>query len=333
MLLMACSGQRTENDKSLPNVLTDDEIVEKNEQNESIAEQTTLAISTYFDDSRLNGAVEKFKVAHPNVEIIVNLHEVNLMASDFEKYATQVSMRLMSGTADDIICTLWGSPKLNFMQFADSGLLVDFYELMKNDPTFNPDDYLMNILEAFEYKDSLYEFPLGFDYTHIAVNSHFSEDLVAIFDKLDVVNYDDLVRIYNALDNTEDFYLMYGFNLTAIILENIYRFIDFENKTCNFNTAEFAQFITNARVFTKPNQPEFSGMPEPNIIDPYKSLDDSKSYLFERVMTGNAHYFLDYEWGNAFKNLKLVVNSENHILISNDLLYASRTLSQNLLFD
>ena len=330
VILVACAGQNTESSDLPPDVSHDSEIVELIEQNENIVEPTTLTISTFWNDSRLNAEIEKFKEIHKNVEIIVDVYEADFMTMDFEKYATQVSVGLMSGTAGDIIMPMWIIPNFNFMNYIDNGLLVDFYTLMENDPNFDPDDYLMNVFKAKEYKGGLYEFPIGFEYKHIAANSHFSEELVYMLNEVDSVTYDDLFEIYKNLDNAEGFYFARSFNITAAILENLYKFIDFENKTCKFDTAEFVQFITDALAFTNPDEVENTGMgSSSNMIPADEILENSKSYLFQLFTDSNYHYFLDYEWNNPFPNLKPLADSDGRLSITPSQLYAIPASSQN----
>jgi multiple sugar transport system substrate-binding protein len=124
------------------NINTDSDLPVIKENNELSGK---LTVSTVFD-GYIDTFAEEFMDMHPNVEIIVERPEDNPIS-----YMYRIAIDLLSGTASDLV-DLSG---LDINHKAQSGLLVNIYDFMDNDPDFDKSDYYTNILEAMEYGSGL----------------------------------------------------------------------------------------------------------------------------------------------------------------------------------
>lgn len=155
IMLSGCS-----NDVNIDNNLStlEDNNLPVTEKNKELS--GTLTVSTVFD-GYIDILAEKFMDMHPNVEIIVERQEDNKVT-----YMYRIAIDLLSGTATDLI----DLSALDINHKAQSGLLVNLYEFMDNDPKFNKSDYYTNIFEAMEYQGGLYAMPLSFQYDMVYIS-------------------------------------------------------------------------------------------------------------------------------------------------------------------
>jgi len=205
----------------------------------------TLTISQCFDFYYLEAAIERFKKIHPDVEIVLNKYD-----NDREKYKQQITTQLLAGVADDLL----DATAFSDIDLAASGLLADFYPLMKNDPAFNEDDYYMNVFEAMAYKNKLIVFPACFIYLMIGVNNTFSSELTNKFRQYDKITFRELLDIYNSIEDKGNRSISKNIDALSATYNNFNAFVNLENKTCSFNTPKFIQFITDIKNGTNPQK-------------------------------------------------------------------------------
>jgi ABC-type glycerol-3-phosphate transport system substrate-binding protein len=205
----------------------------------------TLSISQCYDFYYLEAAIEKFKKIHPDVVIVLNKYY-----NDREKYQQLITTQLLAGEADDLL----DATAFSDIELAASGLLADFYPLMKNDPTFNEDDYYMNVFEAMAHKNKLIVFPACFTYLMIGVNNVFSPDLADKFRQYDKISLRELLDLYNSVEDKGHRYISQNIDALSATYDNINAFVDLENKTCSFNTPEYIRFITDIKNGTAPQK-------------------------------------------------------------------------------
>ena len=208
-------------------------------------ETRQLRISVCYDFYDLETAIERFNAVYPDVEIVLNKYD-----NDFLGYQQQVNTQLLSGTADDLL----DAAPLDESRMADSGLLADIYPLMENDPNFQEDDYYMNVLAAMATDGKLIVFPTSFNYELVAVNNTFSPELVAAYQQYDKVSYWDLFALYDSLADTGGRYIGRNFDAGTALVANMDAFIDQEARTCSFDSQDFIDFITKAKVGTDPEK-------------------------------------------------------------------------------
>lgn len=209
-----------------------------------------LTVSTVFD-GYIDIFAEEFMDMHPDVEIIVERPENNKVL-----YMYRVAIDLMSGTASDLI-DLSG---LDINHKAQSGLLVDLYDFMDNDPNFNKSDYYTNIFEAMEYEGGLYAMPLSFNYDLVYISKPLAESIGLDYESYKNINYTEMLDIYEKVKKNhpapDEFYLMPGVGKESFFRYESVDFFDIETGDANFDSDEFLQHLKLTKKLNTVYHPE-----------------------------------------------------------------------------
>ena len=228
-----------------------------------------LTVSTVFD-GYIDIFAEEFMDMHPNVEIVVERPE-----EDKISYMYRVAMDLMSGTASDLV-DLSG---LDINHKAQSGLLVNIYDFMDNDPDFNKSDYYTNIFKAMEYKDGLYAMPLSFQYDMVYISKPLAESIGLDYENYKAINYIEMIDIYEKVKSghpsPNEFYLMPGIIKESFFDYESVGFFDMETGDVDFDSDEFLQHLR----LTKNLRTNYN----PEIMD----------WDFTRVGVGNEDFLIE----------------------------------------
>jgi hypothetical protein len=156
----------------------------------------------------------------------------------------------MAGSGSDIM----EATGLRDIKIYESGYLADFYALMKSDPNFNEDDYYMNVFAGLAHQNKLFLFPGSFRYEVAGINSTVSAALTNSFTQCDTITYRQMLDIYRGLADNSGLYLSYYIDALTAINNNLMSFVDFDNKTCSFNSAYFIEFIKDLKSATNPQK-------------------------------------------------------------------------------
>lgn len=117
----------------------------------------TLTVSTSIGSQALSDWAAAFEAAYPNVKVEINAGFDSVSAAaQAEKAGGGLSaenkrkiVEIFAGTAGDIV-ELTTSP---YQRYMESGLFLDLYEWMDQDPDFDREEYYTNIFEAWETED------------------------------------------------------------------------------------------------------------------------------------------------------------------------------------
>lgn len=128
----------------------------------------TVVVAVQSSDRFLETAVKKFEQLHPNIHIDIQEHlaqpkseggmSAAISQADMEKYVQTVTTQVIFGKASDLIAM----DNLPQDKFVEKNMLVNLYDLMKNDPKFDKSRYYENILKSSQNGDGLYAMPFSF---------------------------------------------------------------------------------------------------------------------------------------------------------------------------
>jgi multiple sugar transport system substrate-binding protein len=210
----------------------------------------TLTVSTVFD-GYIDTLAEKFMDMHPNVEIIVERQEDNKAP-----YMYRIAIDLLSGTATDLI----DLSALDINHKAQSGLLVNLYDFMDNDPDFDKSDYYTNVFEAMEYDGGLYAMPLSFNYDVVYISKPLAEGIDLDYESYKNISYTEMIDIYEKVKNNhpspDEFYLMPGIVKSSFFKYESVDFFDIETGKANFESEEFMQHLKLTKNLNTVYHPE-----------------------------------------------------------------------------
>ena len=284
----------------------------------------TLRISQCFDFLQLNIAIERFTAIHPDVEIVLNRYN-----NDWQRYNMQVSAELLAGTADDII----DAALFPFFNFADRGFLVDIYQLMRNDPDFNKDDYFMNVFYGMKYNGGLYAFPTEFGYDVVGVNNMFSDELVEMFRQYDTISYRQLLDLFLGLPDNGGHFLGFNMDVLNIADANFIDFIDLENNTANFDSDEFIGLIEDAKAATNPQKAmdgELGLRLCGGVIPKARLVEHSYNYLFFLAGSHSLQVFFPHLREEVFTHFIPLTTSNGEIMTHSNHQFLINAASENI---
>ncbi len=168
----------------------------------------------------------------------------------FENYLKAINTGLMSGEGFDII----DMSGVEYYKYVNKDMLVNFDDLIANDPIFNIDEYDTKILDLYRSENGLFVMPLSYNHTCWAVDNALLKELNIIIDD-ETWTWNDILPIAEKMAQAREagltgkypFTNTVGFIPSAAIFSKANGmfgyFIDEESKTARFSTREFIDFL------------------------------------------------------------------------------------------
>lgn len=230
--------------------------------------QKTLSIALRYSEKFIEAAIAKFQKEHPEIKVDVKDYSAATMGTSEEElarakkaeedYQKVISTELMAGSGTDIIDVL-GLPD---RRFAEKNVLENLSETIRNDKSFELNNYRQELFNACKYKGNLYIMPINFSFNRFCVNKSIMKNEGLNFDStkwtwrefLDIAK--KVTKDKNG-DGKPDQYALPKMDTREIfgyMLEPKYqKFIDFDKKTANFDSAEFVSILKFAKEFSEKN--------------------------------------------------------------------------------
>lgn len=164
---------------------------------------------------------------------------------DYETGKTQFNTDLTTGNCPDII----DLSSLDFEQYASKGVLEDLYPFME-ESGIKKEDYLENILRAYESDGKLYGIIPGFYISTIMAKTSLVGNINGwtLSEMLDFVEEQNPENVFAYGNRSSIFYYC--------IYNNIDEFIDWESGKCSFDGEEFIRTLEFAAKF--PEEPDYN---------------------------------------------------------------------------
>jgi multiple sugar transport system substrate-binding protein len=222
---------------------------------DSPATDKTITISVQMNETFYDLLKQKFEAAHPNIKVnfkIYNATPPDKSADgaqdqglrDLQKFVDTISTELTSGKGPDILLT----NELPYKKYADKHLLVNMADLMKNDSTFDKNNYYLNVFDAMKYREGYYSLPTSVQYTNIWIGDSALVGNGKVNDNK--WNWQDFVNQVTPLipaggSAIDD--MPMNFLLGTMIDSGMERFLDTANKKASFDSAEFINLLNLAK--------------------------------------------------------------------------------------
>lgn len=205
-----------------------------------VPEKKILTFGTMFLSYDMRKQIIDFNKTNQEYRIEVKQYVQNYSTEDYGTGLTQMNTDIVSGNGPDII-DLSGS---SITQYGGMGVLEDLYPYIDKDEELNREDYLPNILKAFEVDGKLCAIsPKFFINTIIAKVSDVGERKS--------ITLDELMKIVDELPEGADLY-QYSTKDTILmynIMMNLDEYIDWTTGECKFNTGEFEKALEFSNKF------------------------------------------------------------------------------------
>lgn len=212
-----------------------------------------IRLSAIYVDPPTKNAIKKYEKMHPDIDIkIVDTMQNLNDPTCYEKFVKTVNTEIMAGQGADIQTMDY----MNYVKYADKGLLADLNSYISKDKSFNIKDYNQSVINAYRYKSGIYAVPLSVSFPVLIVDQNALKkaginlndktwtwnDFYSIAQKVTLDKNKDGVPEQYAFENmqTED--------VMKLVLNNSYsKFIDMKNKKANFNSKEFIALLNTAK--------------------------------------------------------------------------------------
>jgi len=192
-------------------------------------------------------------MADEGVDITINLNVIEF--EDIESHVTRMSVGLMAGQhLYDVFDPWWH----NVHALRDRGFILDFNELLYNDPIRNRDDYFENVLGALEVGGRLYTFPMFFRPDMIGINNRrVPQVFIDRFSQYASISILEMMRIQNdihelhpdlshlGLMHEVDNFFGCSRSPVNILMREAESHINFTTRTSNLTAPNFVEFISN----------------------------------------------------------------------------------------
>src|SRR5690606_24107136 len=135
----------------------------------------------------------------------------------------------------------------NMDRYIAKGLLVDFYELAKDDDSFAKENFLPNILTAFEVDGKLYEMPISF------VLSGWSGPERLIGSRTGWT-FDEFNQFVDGLPSDTIVFAnrMQKTMLSELLSASLGKFLDYEKSQATFSSEDFYSILELAKTLGSP---------------------------------------------------------------------------------
>ena len=180
-------------------------------------------------------------------------------------------------------------------KYAAKGILEDLYPYMDADEEINREDYLPNVLKAFEVDGKLYTMPSRF-----YINTVLAK-VSKVGDKRSIT-LDEVMEIAKGLP--EDAQLYEYATKSSILMTNIMmnmdEYVNWNTGECKFNSDEFIKSLEFANQFDKDYQYEEEGLSRPEkikqdlLLMSETSIGSMQEYILYEAMFGEPMAFIGY---------------------------------------
>ena len=289
-LSILTAGALTSCGKEKPEDISDSQESSSSAENSETAEKKTLTLAVLSGDSSLSDSIRWFNNSNDDFEIELINYGMKVSKSEDSYYddaLTMLKMDLVSGNTPDIVSL----PSDSMYVLVNGGYLADLYPLMETGTELSKDDFLPNVLEGLEYKDTLPVICSDF-YIMTAVAKTANVGAAA-----ENWSLNEVIEFYNNLPSDTD--LLYkiwepdnfwsGNTLETFIMRKIVRdCVDFENAECSFGSTfiDAVNFL-QGKDFLKSNLVQD---PDNEISAEAWSLINDKAYVNCILLGGmNAH--------------------------------------------
>lgn len=201
-------------------------------------DKTILTYACMDLDYNLTSAIIRFNKT--NDEYRIRVVDYTADTDDYEATQTNLDNAIMSEDGPDIISV----NQTNYNNYATKGILADLYPLMDADSSVSKDDYIANVLGAFEIDGSLYAMPIDFSVSSVLgkssqVGSEPGWEIADVVALMDTLPEDVQVFEYGTKSSILSWCYQYGMN----------KYVNWETGECNFDSPEFIEALEFANRF------------------------------------------------------------------------------------
>jgi len=215
----------------------------------TIPQKQELVLGCFGLDYNLRPMIVDFNRSNQNVRIVVRDYSELMGDGTYEDALQRMNTEILTGNAPDLM-SLNGLPK---EQYAAKGILMDLWPLIDSDPELTREDLMTHLFDVMSIDGKLYEVTDSFYIQTAACRTAITgdrdswtlEDVLAAMEGLQPD-----AGIFSETDTkTGILNQCLGYNLDS--------FMDWNNKTCSFDSEEFISILEFANTFPAEMDPNY----------------------------------------------------------------------------
>ncbi len=234
-----------------------------------IPDKTTLILGCNYLDYNVKKQVITFNKENNEFRISVKNYCED---ADWEQAMVNFNNDIVGGKMPDIL--LLDDPK-SLRNYAKKGILVDFNELIKNDPELSKNEYLDNVFKSLSTDEIMYALPYSFSLdTFIAKKS-----LVGSPEKFTMAEAQEALKKMEPdatlfQDMTRDTFVYYALLYSGTSI------FDVDKNECHFDSDDFIAILEYAKTLPKEYSEEY-WMEKYDGSDYYASFRNNQTLLYD----------------------------------------------------
>lgn len=256
-----------------------------------VPEKKILVLGTMSVDYNVRKQVIEFNKTNPEYRIEIKDYLNDISTDGYEAAMEQMNTDIVSGSCPDLI-DLSGA---NMQQYIAKGILADLYPLIDADEEIHREDFLDNIMHAYETDGKLYALPPRFCInTVIGKRVYFGDrKSITLGELMDITrDMPEDMELYEYA--TKDSIIMWN------TMMNMGQYVNWSTGECKFNSDDFVKVLEFANSFEREYNFEGEQISTPTKIREDKvlminsSISSMQEYQMFRDMFSEAMTFVGY---------------------------------------
>ena len=255
---------------------------------DSVTEKTILTYGTLYSDDRVIEKIIDFNKTNEKYRIEVKEYGID----DWEQAQVQMNADILSGNGPDIFSLSYGA---SIESYINKGVFEDLNQYLEKDTLIKKEDYLENVLNAYEVEDKLYAIMPSFTIGTIMGKSSL------IGDRESWTIQDLIAFAKEQPEGTKIFeYATKDSILSTLLMYNVEEYIDYKTGECSFDSESFIQILEFANQFDKEFVWDENAPSTPSLIAENKltlvntNFSDVLSFQAYQKMFGEEVTFIGY---------------------------------------
>lgn len=207
---------------------------------DEVPQKETLTIAVSEESSLLKEAVTAFNKSSEQYKVVVKVYEKEGGSMPSALLQTEIA----AGNVPDMIAV----DVIDMDAMINKGLLHDLSDLLERDSELSKNDFVGRALEIYERNDRLYAIPRCVAITALAGKQKMLEGRESW-------NMQEFQEFIHGLPNEKA--VFWGISrsqmLQFVMEQHLFSFVDWESRTCSFESEEFKELLNFIRGFSDEN--------------------------------------------------------------------------------
>lgn len=211
---------------------------------DQVKDKKIITMAGYYVDYDIRMAAINYNKNSDEYKIkVVDYSNFNT-EDDYEAGMNKFNLDIASGNVPDIMFFRSDSPVESYI---NKGLFEDLTGYIEKDPDLSEADFLLSVMNALKTKGKLYQIVPAFYVASVTTKTKYLEGK-------DVLSFDDCNKLIQAAGASYEF--AFGITTREDLLNTGLalsgdKYIDWENKSCSFNSESFVKFLEFTSKFPK----------------------------------------------------------------------------------